>query len=384
MRIAPLILLTTAAAYAASSHQSGEVRLMRAPNNGIQPQAAADEHGDIHLIYFSGDAMAGDLFYVRSNDGGSTFSAPLKVNTTPGAAIAVGNIRGAHIAVGKNGRVHVAWNGSKNTSPDGSNRATPMLYTRLDDSGKAFERERNAITRAYGLDGGGSLAADQNGNVYVFWHAPSPGSEGEANRRVWVARSRDDGKTFAPEVAASEKPTGACGCCGMAAFADPSGDIFALYRSATETVHRDMYLLASRDQGRTFSDSKVDAWQVGYCVMSSASFASGAGSTFAAWETKGQIYFGRIDPQTGTIPHIAPASCEIAGRKHPALAGNEKGEVLLAWTEGMGWKKGGAVAWQVYDAGGNPTGAAGRADGVPAWSLITAFSRPDGGFSIVY
>jgi DNA-binding beta-propeller fold protein YncE len=42
-----------------------------------------------------------------------------------------------------------------------------MLYARLDDAGTAFEPQRNLIQVAAGLDGGGSVAADQAGNVYV-------------------------------------------------------------------------------------------------------------------------------------------------------------------------------------------------------------------------
>jgi hypothetical protein len=50
----------------------------------------------------------------------------------------------------------------------------------------------------------------------------------------------------------------------------------------------------------------------------------------------------------------------------------------------MGWKKGGTLVWQVYDKSGQPTTDHGRIPGVPVWSLIAAFARPDGGFAIVY
>jgi hypothetical protein len=42
------------------------------------------------------------------------------------------------------------------------------------------------------------------------------------------------------------------------------------------------------------------------------------------------------------------------------------------------------VAWQVFAADGTPTAQHGRADGVPMWSLVAAFVRPDGRFAIVY
>jgi len=46
------------------------------------------------------------------------------------------------------------------------------------------------------------------------------------------------------------------------------------------------------------------------------------------------------------------------------------------------WNKGGSVAWQLCD--GKLLSPAGRADGLPAWSLPTAFTDQSGNFTIVY
>jgi hypothetical protein len=366
------------------AERPGKVSLLRTPNHGLQPQAAVDARGVVHLIYFSGNPGGGDAYYVRSEDAGGSFSRPLRVNHSPGSAIAIGNIRGAQLAVGKNGRVHVAWNGSSKAEPKAPGEAAPMLYTRLNDAGTAFEPERNLIQAAVGHDGGGSVAADGAGNVYVTWHAPQPGARGEDKRCVWVAHSADEGKTFAAEKRANAEPTGACGCCGMRAFADRKGALYLLYRSAGETVHRDTYLLTSTDRGAAFRNDKVQEWNVGGCPMCSYTFAENDGRVLAAWETKDQVYFARIDPATGKRSPPVAAPGAPRGRKHPVVAVNARGETLLAWTEGMGWNRGGSLAWQVYDTDGNPTAERGHADGVPTWSLVTAFARPDGGFGIVY
>jgi len=82
-----------------------KVKLMRVPDGGIQPQVAVDEKGIVHLLYYKGPEGAGDLFYLRSADGGVSWSAPLRVNSQSGSAMSVGTIRGGHIAVGKNGRI---------------------------------------------------------------------------------------------------------------------------------------------------------------------------------------------------------------------------------------------------------------------------------------
>jgi hypothetical protein len=380
------ILLSTAPFAACLPQGEGapaRVTLLRVPEGGIQPQAVTDAKGSVHLIYYRGDAARGDVYYVLSNDG-VRFSKPIRVNRHPKSAIAMGNIRGAQLAVGKFGRVHVTWMGSDQAEPRGPSKATPMLYARLEDAGTAFETERNVIRSSYGLDGGGSVAADPAGSVYVAWHAPLPETTGEANRCVWVAHSPDEGKTFAAERRANPDPTGACGCCGMRLFCDQKGAIYSLYRSAEKLVHRDMHLLFSRDRGDSFKGEKVHEWNVVGCPMSSEAFAEGPAGVLAAWETDGQVYFARIDPATGKVSAPVAAPGAARGRRFPAVVSDARGQVLLAWSEGVQWGKGGSVTWQVFDREGRPTAERGRADGVPAWSLVTAYRRPGGGFTIVY
>src|SRR5207247_202376 len=196
-RISSSLFLLAAVAGGLQPGEAGspeQLRFIRVPNGGIQPQAATDEKGTIHLVYFSGDPMLGDLFYVRSTDKGATFSQPRRVNSQPGSAVAAGTIRGGQIAIGKSGRIHVAWNGSNIARPEGplnpeaGKRGAPMLYARLDETGNAFEPQRNLMQRSFGLDGGGSVAADRRGNVYVAWHGKGKdAANGEAGRQIWIA-----------------------------------------------------------------------------------------------------------------------------------------------------------------------------------------------------
>ena len=360
------------------------VSLIRAPEGGIQPQAVVDDQRTVHLVYFKGNPAAGDVFYARRRAGENSWSSPLRVNSHPESAIAMGTIRGAQLAVGRDNRVHVAWNGSEQAQPRGSGRKndSPMLYTRLNDEGMGFEPQRNLIHEAYGLDGGGTVAADPAGNVYVAWHAPGA-ADGEQNRRVYLAVSRDEGRTFAAEVPVFE-PTGACGCCGMKAFAAGDGTLFLLYRSAAAGVNRDMYLLVSRDHGRSFEGTVAGKWQIAACPMSSEAFAEGPEGVVAAWETAGQVFLGWINPKNVAVERRMSPAGSGRDRKHPAVAVNRHGETVFVWTEGTGWKRGGEVAWQVYDAAGRPTKQRGRQEGVPVWSLATAFVDGEDGFTIVY
>ena len=383
--IATLVVYSLGFALSARGAQARRVTVIRTPDEGIQPQAAVDSKGVVHLIYFKGPPGEGDIFYVHSEYEKDGFSNPIQVNSRKGTAMALGTIRGAQLAVGKNGRVHVAWDGmGKGVSalPGNKNDQSPLLYTRLNDGGTTFEPERNVITYAYGLDGGSSVAADLEGNVYVTWHAAKPGNtNGESGRAVFVARSTDEGRTFQPETVAISQNTGACGCCGMRAFADSRGNVFALYRAASESVNRDETLLLSRNQGKDFQIAYSHPWKLSTCPMSSAFISETQSGVLAAAETHGRVFFVRFDPTTGQAS--APVSPEQKA-KHPVAVANDKGETLLVWAEGTGWNKGGSVAWQTYDKDLKPTSEKGRIDGLQVWSLPTAFAERDGNFTIVY
>ena len=388
-RQATLACAAALTGFAGERDASERVRLCRVPQSGLQPQAAVDHLGHLHLVYYTGDPRQGNLLYVKSEDGGASFSRPVPVNSDPGSAIAMGTIRGAQIALGKDGRIHVAWNGSKPEgplNPDSGQPGMPMLYTRMDDAGQAFEPQRNLMKHSFGLDGGGSIAADRSGNVYVAWHgiassdASNAEKEGEARRRVWVARSQDEGRSFLAEERAWPEETGACGCCGMKIFAKRGGNVFALYRSATQSVHRDIYLLTSNDKAKSFRGRLLHKWEVNACPMSSMDLAANGTLVVGAWETGGQVFWARLDD--GAIQPISPAG-EGKPRKHPRVAVNRSGDILLVWTEGTGWQKGGSLAYQLFDSRGNPISEQRRPAGIPAWSFAAAGARPDNGFVII-
>jgi hypothetical protein len=388
-RFAAVVVVTLAALSApAVSRPGGAARaveplLLRVPARGIQPQVVSDGRGTLHLLYFSGEPANGDVFYVRWEGRPGNFSAPIRVNSRPRSVIATGTVRGAHLALGREGRIHVAWMGSAEAERTRGG-ATPMMYARLNDDGTAFESERNLLQFAAGLDGGGTVAADDHGRVYVAWHAGGPEGKDESNRRVWVAVSQDDGRTFARERAASAASTGACGCCGMRALATRSGGLFVLYRAATALVHRGSYLLESQDHGATFGSTKLQDWDVNACQMSTYSLSADGDNVLGAWETAGQVQWARVAGSSAGRMSIATPSGAATGRKHPSVVSNGRGEVLLVWTEGTGWNKGGDLAWQMFDASGRRISGVETRPGVAVWSLGAAAVLPDGRFVVLY
>ena len=73
----------------------------------------------------------------------ATFTPALLVNSQPKSVIAIGTVRGARLALGNSDRAHVAWMGSDVAEPKVADKATPMLYARMNDKGDGFEPQRN-------------------------------------------------------------------------------------------------------------------------------------------------------------------------------------------------------------------------------------------------
>src|ERR671937_876594 len=76
----------------------------------------------------------------------------------------------------------------------------------------------------------------------------------------------------------------------------------------------------SHDRREHFSGAEIDKCNVGMCVMSTQAFAEGAAGTWTAWETKGQVFMGRIDPTTVQLARVVGAPGDPRTRKHPSLA----------------------------------------------------------------
>ncbi len=381
------VITASAASLAVAAGRSGParsvVRILRVPEGGIQPQVRLGHDGILRMIYFTGDPQAGDIEYVTRAPGAKEFSKPVRVNSQPGSAVAIGTVRGPQMALGRDGRIEVIWFGSQKALPRGPGGSTPVLFSRSNRAGTAFEPQRNLMQFATDVNGGLSVAADRNGNVYAVWHAAGR-KPGEAHRRVYLARSKDGGKTFTREVPVSPASLGACGCCGMRALAGNRGTLYILYRAATGGIHRDMTLLVSKDHGLRFRAELVSPWLLNYCPMTTDYLSQADGRVFAAWEKAGQVYFDEISPATSRLGQARAAPGAADDRKHPAVAANSHGRILLVWTEGTAWAKGGSLAWQIFDTAGRPEGSEGHAPDLPVWDAPSVFANRDGSFTIVY
>jgi hypothetical protein len=307
-----------------------EVRVGPLPAGAVTPDAEVDANGVIHVAY----VRQNNAFYVRSEDEGRSFSRPIRINTEDDFVYA-GAFRGPDLAIGGDGRVHVVWYNA------GYQQKRPkeqwgVMYARLNNAQNSFEADRNLNHKP---SDNFSLAADAQGNVAVVWMA-----EG-----LYVTLSRDGGTSFANPLAMPADP---CECCSSRALASNKGQLYIAYREKADNL-RDMHLLVQPLAGGEAYRSKTSqlAWPIDACPMTGNFLSFTRDGLLAGWETKGQIFFGHLDPD-GNLKQAGEVLAAAKGRYPVALATAEA--TLVAWKQDK------RLEWQLFSQQNKPTGRVGR------------------------
>lgn len=361
------------------------VELQRAPEGELQPQALVDADGIVHLLTLAPDVGDGELRLRSSEDGGFTWHPPLEV----GSGVASdGRTRGGRMALGREGRLHVAWQGSAGAQPRASDAADPLLYTRLDDAGQAFEPQRNVASAHAFPDHGCAIAADGSGTVWIAWHAPGGAVDEERERVLWLARSPDDGATFEPERAISDP--GVCAESAPAIACD--GDaLYVLYRAAGDRNEHGTWLLVSRDGGETFEGRALDRWDAASCPPGGCALQPGPLGMVGVWQRTKSLHVASFrgleaHAEQRMLRRVSRGSLRLpAELQHPGLTVASWGEMLVVTLADASWGRELQLDWSTYDAEGAWLGSAPEPlEQVQGDSLATCFARADGTFVIVY
>ncbi|NRA39816.1 MAG: hypothetical protein HRU15_16865 [Planctomycetes bacterium] len=370
-RIVSIFLSIILAVLCMCSAQATELEVIKLGQGELGPVLATDEKDVIHLVYFKGNAQAGDIHYRRRSPQAADFSKAILVNSMKDSAMIVGAVRAPDMAVSSDGIVHIAW-----MSNVGGKQS--VMYARSNKDGSAFSKQKNLMQRSEGLDAGVSIATFGKDKVYVIWTAHGKSKE-EKDRLLFAAYSKNAGKTFSQEAPLNADRPGICGCCGIDAAINANGEIIVLYRSAG-TGSRDM-TLAQGQAGKKLNYQVIDQWQAKMCPMSSMSIAVGD-KTPISWQTQEQVLYAILD-KNGTVITKNPIPSMGKKQKHSKAVVNSAGDVCLAWTEGTGWNKGGRVLWQLNDATGK-TIISGRKNDLAAWSMPALVCTLKGNFLLVY
>lgn len=332
-------LLLGAAFICHASERTDRVEVVRVPTGGQAVKASLGTDGTIHVLLNSAEGPR----YVKSQDGGRTFSEPMTIvdaaSQKPGLKFGA-----ADLAIGKDGRVHVAMD---NNALDLKLplEESGLCYASLAPGAKTFSPVRNLNRKP---SEGFSLAADERGAVTAWFLCD----------KLFQTVSRDNGETFT----ASTEPNRAwdpCNCCTTSTTYGADGRLAVLYREKTDN-ERDMFVVILDQAGAAKPVRNCISgtpWKIAACPMTYFTIGRADTGYVAAWPTKGQVYFARLDEDGRVLP---PGEIKTPGR-----SGMRSGLLALSASDGatlVAWKNLDVLGWQLYDANGQPEGGPGSAN----------------------
>lgn len=274
------------------------------------------DRGRLHRLEGeSGKEVA--LTYLRSEDGGGTWTAPVRVDGgRPAYRFAAGDARLA--AEGDN--VFVLW-ARPGKGPYGSG---PLAVARSTDGGRSWSE---AASPAGGTATGRRFPAlaVSFGVLNAVW------LDRETNSKVLAARSTDGARTWSSPVTLDGD---ACECCWNAALASGGGAVYAMYRGKDP---RDMRTAVSRDGGGTWSGPATAGafgWDFNGCPHVGGALASTGGGVHAL------VWTGK-DDKAGLYAIASPdgrawgkpARLGGPGAKHADLASSGS-RLAAVWSDG--------------------------------------------------
>lgn len=296
---------------------------------------------------------ATNVYLATSDDGGTTFAEPRRVNDQDGDASA-NNEQPPRVVMSGSGATRtltVFWS-KRNEGPQ-KTRRDAIRMARSTDGGRTFSPARFAHDSALsGARGWESLAVGSEGRVHAVWldgrdaerkmaAAAHSGMahKGQPPQDIYHSTIGSDGRITESVIA-----TGVCFCCKTAVAVDVRGSVYAAWRHIFPGSMRDIAFAKSTDGGHRF-DALVrvseDNWELNGCPEDGPTLAvDQSGVIHIAWATvvndgepqKALFYATSRDGKMFSLRARLPVAA-AATPGHPQLTFTPDGGAAIAWDE---------------------------------------------------
>ena len=257
---------------------------------GDQPSIAVADNGTVYVVWTArveADGRKGtDLYLSVSNDKAQTFAAPVKINDDKLPAA-----HGMHsLGIASDGRIYVTWLDERNVRmPKPSAKAEghhmesnrELFIAQSKDGGRTFSKNQKVASEACPCCKT-SLVIAGDGTLYVGWRHVLPGSY----RHIAVTSSYDGGETFTKPVIVSDDKWMLEGCpvSGPSLMVSDGGVLKVLWYAAGEANKPGLYFAESKDKGLSFSAGQLVTQET---VRGTPVLTDQGGADFAIWEVSG-------------------------------------------------------------------------------------------------
>jgi hypothetical protein len=354
-RIAALCVfaLTGATFTASAQHAHGDGMASAKPGKAeLGTSAAVDADGRLWIVGKEADQSGHYVVLQSSRDMGKTWSAPKRAQREPESAISADGENRPKIVFGTKGEIYITYTKPLTKpytanirfirSTDGGNTFSAPI---------TVHANRDVITHRFE-----SMIVDKAGRIYVAWidkrdlEAAAARKEKYSGAALYYAVSDDGGASFRGDYKIADH---SCECCRIALALNPAGKPVALWRHVFAPNARDHALVELSADGKAgaLARATFDDWRVDACPHQGPSLAYAAdGTRHQAWftgkEDTGGVFYAAADA-SGALKKPMRLGSELAAHADLAVRGKT---VALAWKQFDGTST--AILGKLSDDGG--------------------------------
>jgi hypothetical protein len=241
------------------------------------------------------------------------------------------------LAASAEGAIYVLYTVGKEVPGERFPRSA-LRFARSEDRGRTWSEPLNVNEgERFGSHNFHALLAGPGGRVWAAWLSSTEGQSG-----VWLRRSTDGGRTWAP--AANIDPSEACPCCRTGLALGPDGSLYVSWRGVLAGGVRDVVVMRSPDGGESWERPvrpRADGWVIAACPHAGPALAiDRQGRVHVAWwtgkEGEAGVYYARSEDGGRVFASQPIATGLRSAPAHVQLALGAGGQVLVVWDDGLG------------------------------------------------
>ena len=291
-------------------------RLTWTSYTSAQPFLAVDHSDFIHIVYYQQTTYSTEIFYKRSTNGGSSWSAPTRLTYTSGSTAQ------PNMVIDSSNTIHLIY--LDDTNLQGKSE---IFYKYSSNQGLSWSPPQR-ITYTFDYSNLPALAVDAGDNLHLVWRESAPG-----NWEIFYKYMDSSRKTWTPAKRITWTPVNS-NVPDVCADANDKVHVVWIDRISGDD---EIYYKRGTDEGKTWSATKRLTWN-NYFTDNPSIVAGPTQTIHLAWNfyvtnVNPDIFYKMSTDGGATWSAVSRLTWNTTGSRYPELALDNTGKPHMVWEE---------------------------------------------------